>query len=73
MEKISVQPHDRLIFLGDYVDGWSQSAQVIEYLEALEKKTPVFLSGATMMPGVRPGWVGMWPIRNGCCMVVCKR
>ena len=26
---------DKLIFLGDYVDGWSQSAQVIDYLLTL--------------------------------------
>jgi len=35
--KINVQQDDRFIFLGDYVDGWSQSAQVIEYLIAFDK------------------------------------
>jgi len=46
MEKIKVQPGDRLIFLGDYVDGWPQSAQVIEYLAALDKQhSCVFIKG----------------------------
>jgi len=30
--RAGLQPDDQLIFLGDYVDGWSQSLQVIEYL-----------------------------------------
>jgi serine/threonine protein phosphatase 1 len=37
---------DGFIFLGDYVDGWSQSAQVIDYLLDLEKKCPcIFIKG----------------------------
>ncbi|SFE63828.1 serine/threonine protein phosphatase 1 [Chitinophaga sp. CF118] len=30
--KIDLREDDKIIFLGDYVDGWSESAQVIEYL-----------------------------------------
>ena len=37
MERANVTPKDTLIFLGDYVDGWSQSPQVIDYL--IELKT----------------------------------
>lgn len=37
MERAKVTPKDTLIFLGDYVDGWSQSPQVIDYL--IELKT----------------------------------
>lgn len=37
IERAQVTPKDTLIFLGDYVDGWSQSPQVIDYLIALEK------------------------------------
>lgn len=37
MESAKVTPNDTLIFLGDYVDGWSQSPQVIDYLIELEK------------------------------------
>jgi serine/threonine protein phosphatase 1 len=36
IERAKVTPNDTLIFLGDYVDGWSQSPQVIDYLMALK-------------------------------------
>ncbi len=36
MERAKVTPNDTLIFLGDYVDGWSQSPQVIDYLMELK-------------------------------------
>ena len=32
MERAKVTADDTLIFLGDYVDGWSQSPQVLDYL-----------------------------------------
>ncbi len=32
MERINPNDDDTFIFLGDYVDGWSESAQVIDYL-----------------------------------------
>jgi serine/threonine protein phosphatase 1 len=38
MERARVTTKDTLIFLGDYVDGWSQSPQVIDYLIELQKK-----------------------------------
>ncbi|MES2132152.1 MAG: metallophosphoesterase family protein [Bacteroidota bacterium] len=37
LERATVTKEDRLIFLGDYVDGWSESCQVIEYLMVLEE------------------------------------
>jgi serine/threonine protein phosphatase 1 len=37
LERAKVTPKDKLIFLGDYVDGWSQSPQVIDFL--IEMKT----------------------------------
>ncbi|WP_299107497.1 metallophosphoesterase family protein [uncultured Tenacibaculum sp.] len=37
LKKANVTTEDTLIFLGDYVDGWSESAQVIEYLINLNK------------------------------------
>lgn len=43
-----VQPaiEDRLIFVGDYVDGWSESLEVISYLIALsEKHHCIFIRG----------------------------
>lgn len=37
---------DQLIFLGDYVDGWSESAQVIQYLMELSKTNHcIFIKG----------------------------
>lgn len=46
LERVEVKPDDKLIFLGDYVDGWSQSAEVIEYLIHLDKSQPcIFLKG----------------------------
>lgn len=36
MERAKVTPDDTLIFLGDYVDGWSQSPQVIDFLIELQ-------------------------------------
>ena len=36
MERANVTPKDTLIFLGDYVDGWSQSPQVIDCLMELK-------------------------------------
>lgn len=37
MERAKVTAQDTLIFLGDYVDGWSQSPQVIDFLLELRK------------------------------------
>jgi serine/threonine protein phosphatase 1 len=36
IQRAQPQKEDRLIFLGDYVDGWSESRQVIEYLMELQ-------------------------------------
>ena len=46
MERAKVTPSDTLIFLGDYVDGWSQSPQVIDYLIQLQTNhNCVFIRG----------------------------
>ncbi|HSD07816.1 metallophosphoesterase family protein [Flavobacterium sp.] len=37
LERSNVTTHDKLIFLGDYVDGWSQSPQVIDFLIEFQK------------------------------------
>lgn len=40
--------YDQLIFLGDYTDGWSETAQLIEFLIDLESQAihkPIFLRG----------------------------
>lgn len=46
IQALKLMPKDRLIFLGDYVDGWSESAQVIDYLIGLsEEQDCVFIKG----------------------------
>lgn len=46
LERAKVTTDDQLIFLGDYVDGWSESAQVIQYLIELSKTNRcVFIKG----------------------------
>jgi serine/threonine protein phosphatase 1 len=37
LERAEVTPQDMLVFLGDYVDGWSESPQVLEFLMELRK------------------------------------
>ncbi|MCX6172820.1 MAG: metallophosphoesterase family protein [Flavobacterium sp.] len=46
VERAKVTKKDTLIFLGDYVDGWSESPQVIDYLIHLSKKQNcIFIRG----------------------------
>lgn len=46
LERAGITPKDQLIFLGDYVDGWSDSANVVSYLiEFSKQNTCIFLRG----------------------------
>ncbi len=46
LREISPDPGDLLIFLGDYVDGWSDAAGTIDFLISLEQRQPcIFLKG----------------------------
>lgn len=46
LKKANVKSEDTLIFLGDYVDGWSDSANVVSYLiELAKEKTCIFIRG----------------------------
>jgi serine/threonine protein phosphatase 1 len=46
LEKVVLNQNDRLIFLGDYVDGWSESAQVVDFLINLSQKQEcIFIRG----------------------------
>lgn len=46
LERAQVTPKDKLIFLGDYVDGWSESKEVVRLLMALKQTNEcVFLKG----------------------------
>ncbi|AZA52687.1 metallophosphoesterase family protein [Chryseobacterium sp. G0201] len=45
-ERANVTENDKLIFLGDYVDGWSESSQIIQFLiELSEKQECIFIKG----------------------------
>jgi serine/threonine protein phosphatase 1 len=45
-ENAKLTTEDRLIFLGDYVDGWSESAGVIDYMIALSQTHAcIFIKG----------------------------
>ena len=37
LHRAAVSKEDRLIFLGDYVDGWSQAVETVDFLIELEK------------------------------------
>jgi serine/threonine protein phosphatase 1 len=46
LERASVTKEDTLIFLGDYVDGWSESPQVLDFLIQLrETNNCIFIRG----------------------------
>ena len=46
LDRAKLTPSDQLIFLGDYVDGWSDSANVVSYLIKLSRQnTCVFIKG----------------------------
>ena len=46
LAKVTVTKNDLLIFLGDYVDGWSESPQVLDFLISLQKTHRcIFLRG----------------------------
>lgn len=46
LNKISLNTFDRVVFLGDYVDGWSESPDVLNYLIILKQShNCVFIKG----------------------------
>ena len=46
LERAKVTKEDKLIFLGDFVDGWSQSPQVLDFLIALDQQQKcIFIRG----------------------------
>lgn len=55
MDRAQVCRDDHLIFLGDYVDGWSESAAVIDYLMALKQQQQ-----ATFIRGNHDDLVQQW-------------
>jgi len=55
VKEIDPQQEDTLIFLGDYVDGWSQSADVISYLMELDA-----LYRCVFIKGNHDAWCEDW-------------
>ena len=55
LERAAVTENDTLIFLGDYVDGWSESSEIIQFLLNLPKSRNVFLLKEIMMHGRKTG------------------
>jgi len=46
ISQLRIEKSDELIFMGDFVDGWSESAQVIRYLMNFEKTNHcIFIKG----------------------------
>ena len=46
LEKVKFSEKARYIFVGDYVDGWSESAEVVSYLiDFSEKNDCIFIRG----------------------------
>ncbi|WP_299261093.1 metallophosphoesterase family protein [uncultured Aquimarina sp.] len=55
LERAKVTPEDALIFLGDYVDGWSESAETIQKLIDLSISNEcIFIRGNHDL------WCGLW-------------
>lgn len=59
IEKAAVTKEDQLIFLGDYVDGWSESAQVVDFLMNLAKE-----QACVFIKGNHDAWTEEW-LRSG--------
>ena len=55
LDKVDLVSTDKLIFLGDYVDGWSESAKVIDFLIKLEKS-----NDCTFIKGNHDVWCEDW-------------
>jgi len=55
IDRAGAKADDRLIFLGDYVDGWSQSRQVIDYLMELDHHL-----GCLFLLGNHDAWCAEW-------------
>lgn len=61
LERCAYDPtKDKIIFLGDYVDGWSESAEVIQKLIELKEENPYNI----FIRGNHDKWWGDWLIKG---------
>ncbi|MDP2386703.1 MAG: metallophosphoesterase family protein [Bacteroidota bacterium] len=59
LERAKVSPEDHFIFLGDYVDGWSQSFEVVDFLLDFKKTHKcIFIKGN------HDAWCEQWLANN---------
>tara|TARA_B110001454_G_scaffold209939_1_gene223968 strand:- start:423 stop:1151 length:729 start_codon:yes stop_codon:yes gene_type:complete len=66
LNQLELKDGDKIIFMGDYVDGWSESAQVVQFLIDLSQKFDcIFIKGnhdvwcenwLTKSSDVNPSW-----------------
>ena len=59
LNRAEIKENDQLIFVGDYVDGWSESAGVIQYLMSLSKT-----HACIFIKGNHDVWCENWLRRN---------
>ncbi|MDO6760927.1 metallophosphoesterase family protein [Tamlana sp. 2_MG-2023] len=59
LNKVEVKDEDKLIFVGDYVDGWSEAAQVVQLLIELSQKV-----NCVCIKGNHDVWTEEW-LRSG--------
>lgn len=59
LDRASVKEGDKLIFLGDYVDGWSESAQLISFLIKISK-----MYECVFIKGNHDVWCQQWLIKG---------
>lgn len=59
LERAAITENDTLVFLGDYVDGWSESKQVIDYLIHLNE-----IHSCLFVRGNHDTWCFNW-LHNG--------
>ena len=55
LDRIAITPKDHLIFLGDYVDGWSESKEVVDHLFQLREYCT-----CTFIKGNHDAWAQEW-------------
>ncbi|QWX83425.1 serine/threonine protein phosphatase [Cellulophaga sp. HaHaR_3_176] len=60
LERAEVTKNDHLIFLGDYVDGWSQAVETIDFLIELNKKHK-----CTFIRGNHDEFCKSWLLKEG--------
>jgi serine/threonine protein phosphatase 1 len=59
LERAAVKKEDKLVFLGDFVDGWSESAQVMEFVIQLSSQQECIC-----IKGNHDEWCEQW-LRSG--------